>query len=96
MRHANLLLATALIGAWLVACGPASPASPTPAQPERLILATTTSTADSGLLDYILPDFEAKYNVEVDMIAVGTGQALEMGEAGDADEIGRASCRERV
>lgn|SRR5574341_1090395 len=87
MRHANLLLATALIGAWLVACGPASPASPTPAQPERLILATTTSTADSGLLDYILPDFEAKYNVEVDMIAVGTGQALEMGEAGDADVL---------
>jgi tungstate transport system substrate-binding protein len=57
------------------------------AEPARLILATTTSTADSGLLDYILPDFEAKYNVEVDVIAVGTGQALEMGAAGDADVL---------
>jgi tungstate transport system substrate-binding protein len=58
-----------------------------PAEPERLILATTTSTADSGLLDYILPDFEEEYNAEVDVIAVGTGQALEMGQAGDADVL---------
>jgi tungstate transport system substrate-binding protein len=56
-------------------------------EPSRLILATTTSTYDSGLLDYILPDFEEKYNATVDVIAVGTGQALEMGEAGDADVL---------
>jgi tungstate transport system substrate-binding protein len=55
--------------------------------PSRLILATTTSTYDSGLLDYILPDFEEKYNTSVDVIAVGTGQALEMGAAGDADVL---------
>ena len=53
----------------------------------KLILATTTSTADSGLLDFILPDFEAKTGVEVDVIAVGTGQALELGENGDADVL---------
>ncbi|MGQ9626298.1 MAG: substrate-binding domain-containing protein [Anaerolineae bacterium] len=57
------------------------------AEEGRLILATTTSTADSGLLDYILPDFETIYNVKVDVIAVGTGQALKLGEAGDADVV---------
>ncbi len=60
---------------------------PAPAEETRLILATTTSTADSGLLDYILPDFEAESGVKVDVIAVGTGQALEMGQNGDADVL---------
>jgi tungstate transport system substrate-binding protein len=55
--------------------------------PERLILATTTSTFDTGLLDFILPDFEATYNAEVDVVAVGTGQALALGESGDADVL---------
>ena len=56
-------------------------------EPQVLRLATTTSTADSGLLDAILPDFEAQYNAQVDVVAVGTGQAIELGEAGDADVI---------
>jgi len=56
-------------------------------EPQRLILATTTSTDDSGLLDYILPDFESKYNTTVDVVAVGTGQALELGANGDADVV---------
>ena len=56
-------------------------------EPEKLILATTTSTADSGLLDYILPDFEQKHNAKVDVIAVGTGQSLEIGSKGDADVV---------
>lgn len=51
----------------------------------RLVLATTTSTADSGLLDFILPTFERAYNVKVDVVAVGTGQALALGKSGDAD-----------
>lgn len=54
---------------------------------QRLILATTTSTDDSGLLDYILPDFEQKYDAQVDVVAVGTGQALELGTNGDADVL---------
>jgi len=53
----------------------------------KLILATTTSTNDSGLLDYILPDFEGETGAEVDVIAVGTGQALSLGENGDADVL---------
>ena len=54
---------------------------------ERLILATTTSTQNSGLLDVLLPPFELNNNVRVDVIAVGTGQALKLGEAGDADVV---------
>src|SRR5919205_61899 len=53
----------------------------------RLRLATTTSTQDSGLLDVILPDFEQRYGVKVDVVAVGTGQALKLGEKGDADIV---------
>jgi tungstate transport system substrate-binding protein len=52
-----------------------------------LILATTTSTDDSGLLDYILPDFEGESGVDVDVVAVGTGQALQLGEDGNADVL---------
>lgn len=52
-----------------------------------LRLATTTSTADSGLLTAILPDFETKFNCQVDVVAVGTGQALEIGSKGDADVV---------
>lgn len=52
-----------------------------------LRLATTTSTADSGLLTAILPDFEKKFNCKVDVVAVGTGQALEIGSKGDADVV---------
>jgi tungstate transport system substrate-binding protein len=58
-----------------------------PREPQLLRLATTTSTADSGLLDAILPAFEEANNARVDVVAVGTGQAIELGEAGDADVI---------
>jgi tungstate transport system substrate-binding protein len=52
-----------------------------------LRLATTTSTYNSGLLDHILPVFEERYKVRVDVLAVGTGQAIALGEAGDVDLI---------
>jgi tungstate transport system substrate-binding protein len=52
---------------------------------QRLILATTTSTQDSGLLDHIVPMFEEETGIKVDVVAVGTGQALEMGRNGEAD-----------
>jgi len=68
---------------------PAEPAAASAAQGEKqtLILATTTSTENSGLLAFLLPDFEAAYNVEIDVIAVGTGQALKLGEDGNADVL---------
>ncbi|WP_210365253.1 substrate-binding domain-containing protein [Bacillus sp. REN3] len=52
-----------------------------------LILATTTSTQDSGLLDVLLPEFEKENTYKVKTIAVGTGQALEMGTRGEADVL---------
>ncbi|MFX0163204.1 MAG: substrate-binding domain-containing protein [Candidatus Hodarchaeota archaeon] len=54
---------------------------------DELMLATTTSTYDSGLLDYILPPFEEENDVIVNVLAVGTGQALEYGKRGDCDVI---------
>jgi len=54
---------------------------------QSLILATTTSTENSGLLAYLLPGFEEEYNVSVDVIAVGTGQAMTLGEDGNADVL---------
>ncbi|HMN03398.1 MAG TPA: substrate-binding domain-containing protein [Geobacter anodireducens] len=54
---------------------------------ERLKMSTTTSTQDSGLLKVLLPPFEKRNNVKVDVIAVGTGQALKLGEAGDVDVV---------
>lgn len=78
------------------AAQPSTPiAAPEPAKastsanrrPDVLLLATTTSTADTGLLDAILPIFEKANNCEVDFVAVGTGQAIEIGRRGDADVL---------
>lgn len=60
--------------------------TPTPAAKE-LKLATTTSTEYSGLLDVLLPAFEKDTNYKVKVIAVGSGQAITMGEAGDVDVL---------
>lgn len=77
-----------------VACGgqPATVSAPTasaPRQPARpeLLLATTTSTQDSGLLDVLIPDFEKKTGYKVKTTAVGTGAALALGAKGDADVL---------
>jgi tungstate transport system substrate-binding protein len=60
--------------------------APAPANP-NLILATTTSTQDSGLLDVLIPMFEEQTGYVVKTVAVGTGQALKMGEEGNADVL---------
>lgn len=56
-------------------------------QSQDVLLATTTSTRDTGLLDSLLPLFEAKSGYKVRVIAVGTGQALEMARRGDAEIV---------
>ena len=53
----------------------------------QLLLATTTSVRDSGLLDYILPEFEKESGIDVKFVAVGTGRALKMGEDGEVDAL---------
>jgi len=60
---------------------------PASGDPVRLRLATTTSTENSGLLAELLPPFEEANNVVIDVIAVGTGQALELGRNGDVDVV---------
>jgi tungstate transport system substrate-binding protein len=57
------------------------------AQPKAIILATTTSTQDSGLLDVLLPLFEKETGYFVKTIAVGSGQAMAMGQKGEADVL---------
>lgn len=54
---------------------------------ELLKLATTTSTYETGLLDYIFPPFEKKHNAKIHIISVGTGKAIKLGENGDVDII---------
>ncbi len=53
----------------------------------RIRCASTTSTQNSGLFDYILPLFEKKTGIKVDVVAVGTGAAIEIGKRGDADVV---------
>src|SRR5205807_1274086 len=55
--------------------------------PQAITLATTTSTQDSGLLDVLIPLFREQTGIEVKVVAVGTGQALELGRRGDADVL---------
>ena len=70
-----------LLALWLcLVCGGAS------AQ-ERLTLASTTSTENSGLFSVLLPLFEKQTGIRVHVVAVGTGQALRIGQAGDADVV---------
>jgi tungstate transport system substrate-binding protein len=58
-----------------------------PTQNRQILLATTTSTRDAGLLDSILPVFERQTGYQVKVIAVGSGQALQLGRRGDADVV---------
>jgi tungstate transport system substrate-binding protein len=79
----GLLLVLILV---LGACAPVTPAPAAPANP-NLILATTTSTQDSGLLDVLVPLFEAESGYTVQTVAVGSGQAMKMGKEGNADVL---------
>src|SRR2546421_1435958 len=79
------LTAFALAAALLAA--PCRPLPPLAAQSRDVLLATTTSTRDAGLLDSLLPVFERQTHYSVKVIAVGSGQALAMGRRGDADVV---------
>jgi tungstate transport system substrate-binding protein len=61
--------------------------TPASAEDRSIIVASTTSTQDSGLFGYLLPIFKAKTNIEVKVIAQGTGQALDTARRGDADVV---------
>ncbi|QNO15764.1 substrate-binding domain-containing protein [Alkalicella caledoniensis] len=70
-----------LVVFFLVGCGTGS------SEESSIILATTTSTENSGLLDFLLPIFQEDTGIEVKVIAVGTGQAIKLGEDGEADVL---------
>ncbi|HEX2020335.1 MAG TPA: extracellular solute-binding protein [Aurantimonas sp.] len=80
----NLKPRLAFLGAAFLAAITLGPAA---AQDQTITVASTTSTQDSGLFDYILPLFEAESGVTVNVVAQGTGQALETGRRGDADVV---------
>lgn len=80
LRALRLLLALALA---LAVAGCRDGAEP----PRKLILATTTSTQDSGLLDELLPAFTRDTGWQVTTLAVGSGQAIELGRRGEADVL---------
>jgi tungstate transport system substrate-binding protein len=86
MKRRTLWTFLALTLALVAGCKP-TPGPNLAPEVQTVILATTTSTYDSGLLDYLLPDFEAQYNAKVEVIAVGTGQAIKTTEQGDADVV---------
>src|SRR4030067_2211047 len=78
MRKLSFIM-TLLFVLVVSACAPATPVV------KDMILATTTSTQDSGLLDVLVPEFQDQTGYVVKVIAVGTGQALQMGEDCNAD-----------
>src|SRR5262245_882853 len=59
----------------------------TAGEPRSMILATTTSTQDSGLLDVLVPAFRTQKGIDVKVIAVGSGAALDMAARGDCDAV---------
>src|SRR6516162_761445 len=77
-RRSLLVLAAAVA---LIAAGPAR------ARDKSIVVASTTSTQDSGLFGHILPLFKAKTGIDVKVVAQGTGQALDTGRRGDADVL---------
>ena len=68
----------------LLAAGLSAPAS---AQDKSIVVASTTSTQDSGLFGHILPLFKARTGIDVKVVSQGTGQALDTGRRGDADVV---------
>ena len=72
---------------FLAFCLAAALVGPAGAQDRSIVVASTTSTQDSGLFDHILPQFKAKTGIDVHVVAQGTGQALDTGRRGDADVV---------
>jgi tungstate transport system substrate-binding protein len=87
-RTAVAVLAFAIAFTAVGCSTPAQPAQTTAAQPTRVIVASTTSTQDSGLLDFLVPLFQKAYpSYKLEVVAVGSGEAIKLGETKDADVL---------
>src|SRR6266568_5439783 len=86
MRHWLLALALVIVSGCAPLAAP-TPTSTPPANKRDLILATTTSTQDSGLLDVLVPLFQQQTGYQVKTVSVGTGAALALGARGEADVV---------
>ncbi len=75
------------IKAWAVAAGLAALAGAAGAQDKFIVMASTTSTEQSGLFAHLLPAFKKASGIDIRVVAQGTGQALDMGRRGDADVL---------
>jgi tungstate transport system substrate-binding protein len=80
MFNRRIVMAALTLG--IAAC-----TTPTYAQDKSIVVASTTSTQDSGLFEYLLPIFKQKTGITVKVVAQGTGQALDTGRRGDADVV---------
>jgi tungstate transport system substrate-binding protein len=76
-----------MIAAMAAVLGAMLGAAPALAQTKSIVVASTTSTQDSGLLGHILPLFKARTGIDVKVVSQGTGQALDTGRRGDADVV---------
>lgn len=82
-----LLTLTTIVVMAVLFAGCTSPTTPAPQEKQKVLLATTTSLYDTGLLDYLKPMFEKQYNAELLITSQGTGKALEIASLGDADVL---------
>src|SRR5215470_7116477 len=80
MLHRRALIAAIALGVFVVA-------APAYTQDKSIVVASTTSTQDSGLFEYLLPIFKQKTGITVKVLAQGTGQALDTARRGDADVV---------
>ncbi len=87
MKKKVLLFVALLMASVMVVSAHAQKEGGKESMTKDLILSTTTSTVDSGLLDVLIPVFEKQTGYRVKTISVGTGQALAMGEKGEADVL---------
>jgi tungstate transport system substrate-binding protein len=82
-RSHMVSFATSLIGAWLLG----ATLTLAHAQAPSIVMASTTSTEQSGLFAHMLPAFKQATGIDIKVVALGTGQALDMGRRGDADVV---------
>ena len=88
--HVGLIAATIILlvlTVWISGCTTTqtTPAPVASATPQKIVIATTTSLYDTGLLDYLQPKFEAQNNVKLLITSQGSGKAIELAKNGDAD-----------